>query len=100
VPQRSLFAIVCCPGASAPPVAPPAGLRLARLVGRPVHDGNGDAIGRVDDVVVPPNGTAATAVLDLGGRRLVAVPLPRLRLDGDRVLLTGEIAALPEYRYA
>ena len=60
----------------------------------------GTAIGHVDDVIVPPNGSAATAILALDGDRLVSVPLPRLHLDGDRIVLGGEITALPEYCYA
>jgi sporulation protein YlmC with PRC-barrel domain len=97
--NRSLFAIVCC-GTTRLPQAAPMGLRLGQLVGRAVHDARGEPIGRVDDVIVPPNGTAATAIVALGDARLVAVPLPRLRLDADRVMLAGEIATLPEYRYA
>lgn len=95
MPQRSLFATVCCPGLNAPPPGTaPAGLSLARLVGRPVQDATGAAIGRIDDVIVPPNGTAATAILALEAG-LLAVPLPRLRLDGGRVILAGGLPAPP-----
>ena len=93
MPQRSLFATVCCPGPGAPPPGIPSGLSLARLVGRKVQDATGTALGRIDDVIVPANGTVATAILALEDGRLLATPLPRLRLDGDRVILAGDLPA-------
>src|SRR3954464_14758894 len=85
---------------------------LTPVVGRFVHDAEGNGIGRVWDVLVDDHGPPRAAVTDYGGvlgigRRKVAVDWNALRFgmtnspDDVTLALTKEqMGAIPDYQYA
>ncbi len=84
------------------------GYRATRVVGSPVVNDAGEAVGRVDDLIVTPGGKVPYAVLSVGGflgvaTRLVVVPTTALDVVGKRVVLHGatraSLAKLPGFAY-
>jgi sporulation protein YlmC with PRC-barrel domain len=60
-------------------------LRASRLIGAPVVDGRGDAVGAIDDLIIAPE-RRVHAVLTIGGvlgigDRLVIVPIDEFEID-------------------
>jgi len=85
------------------------GYRASKIVGAAVVNEANDTIGKVDDVIVSPDGKAPYAVLSVGGflgmgDRLIVVPYASLKFANGRVLLPGaskaELKELPEFKYA
>jgi len=85
-----------------------AGYRASKVIGSTVVNDANESIGAVDDLLVSPDGTAAYAVLSVGGflgmgSKLVVVPYGSLKL-GDKLVLPGgskdELSNLPEFKYA
>lgn len=87
-----------------------AGRRMSRVIGAPVSGAGDQAIGKVEDIVLPQGGGAPVAILSVGGflgmgARLVAVPADRLLRQagsGDWMmpLATREsLAALPVFTF-
>ena len=99
------------------PAAPPALVSapqgtLTPVVGRCVHDTEGNDVGRVWDVLVDDHGVPRAAVIDYGGvlgigRRKVAVDWNALKFGmantSDNVTLAltkDQMGAIPDYHYA
>ncbi len=68
-----------------------------------------ETIGKIDDVLVSPDGKAPFAVLSIGGflgidSRLVVVPYDNLKLVDNKIVLQGgtkdKLKMLPEFKYA
>ena len=68
-----------------------------------------ETIGKIDDVLVSPDGKAPFAVLSIGGflgrdLRLVVVPYDNLKLVDNKIVLQGgtkdKLKMLPEFKYA
>ena len=85
-----------------------AGYRASKVIGSTVVNDVNESIGAVDDLLVSPDGTAAYAVLSVGGflgmgSKLVVVPYGSLKL-GDKLVLPGGskdgLSNLPEFKYA
>lgn len=85
------------------------GFRASKIVGSAVVNEANDTIGKVDDVIISPDGAAPFAVLSVGGflgmgDRLIVVPYAALKFVGGRVTLPGaskaELKELPEFKYA
>jgi hypothetical protein len=85
------------------------GYRASKIIGASVINDANDTIGRIDDLIVSPDGNAPFAVLAVGGflglgNRLVVVPYSSLKFADNRIVLPGaskdELRALPEYQYA
>lgn len=86
-----------------------AGYRASKVIGSTlVNDGN-ESIGKIDDIIVSPDGKAPFAVLSIGGflgmgTHLVVVPYDSLKLGDNKVVLPGgtkdALRALPEFKYA
>lgn len=83
--------------------------RLSRMLGASVVNGENKAIGRVDDFILTPNGTAGFAVISTGGflgvgSRLVGIPYESLKVGDGTVSLPGAsregLETLPEFHYA
>ncbi len=88
-----------------------AGRRASKVIGSAVYNENNESIGEVDDILIPPGGSAPIAVISVGGflgigAKLVAVPYERLRTAGERNrwTLTGaasrdDLNRLPTFSY-
>ena len=73
-----------------------------------LNDAN-ETIGKIDDLLVSPDGKAPFVVLSIGGflgmgARLVVVPYDSLKLVDNKVVLPGGtkemLKMLPEFKYA
>lgn len=82
--------------------------RATKLTGATVYNDAKDSIGKIDDILIAPDGKAPYAVLAVGGflgmgDRLVVVPYASLKFVDDRIVVTGatkdELRALPEFKY-
>ena len=85
------------------------GYRTSRVVGNSVLDDAGEAVGRVDDLIVTPGGKMPYAVLSVGGfpgveTRIVVESATALDVTGKRLVLLGATRAsltkLPSFAYA
>jgi hypothetical protein len=86
-----------------------AGYRASKVVGSSVLNDANDTIGKIDDLLVSPDGKAPFAVLSIGGflglgAHLVVVPYDSLKLVENKVVLSGGtkemLKMLPEFKYA
>ncbi len=86
-----------------------AGYRASKVIGSSVVNDANDTIGKIDDLLVSPDGKAPFAVISVGGflgidARLVVVPYDNLKLVQDKVALPGGtkemLQMLPDFRYA
>jgi sporulation protein YlmC with PRC-barrel domain len=86
-----------------------AGYRASKVVGSSVLNDSNETIGKIDDLLVSPDGKAPFAVLSVGGflglgARLVVVPYDSLKLVENKVVLRGgtkeRLKMLPESKYA
>jgi hypothetical protein len=71
-----------------------AGYRASKVVGSSVLNDANETIGKIDDLLVSPDGKAPFAVLSVGGflgmgSRLVVVPYDSLKLVENKVVLPG-----------
>jgi hypothetical protein len=81
-----------------------------QILGHPVVNENGETVGKIDDVIVAPDGARSFAIGGAGGfwklrRHDVAIPVGMLDVSQeDTVLLRGAtremIKALPAFEYA
>jgi hypothetical protein len=87
------------------------GYRGSKILGTDVKNDKGEVIGRLDDVIVTPDGTLSVATIQVGGflgmgGRLVAVPVRKLQLEGagPKLILPGgtkeALKSMPEFRYS
>jgi hypothetical protein len=87
------------------------GWRGSKLISADVRNDKGESIGKVDDVIVAPNGSLSVVVIEVGGflgigGHLVAIPMRELRLSPTEPKLTppgaskAALKALPEFKYA
>jgi sporulation protein YlmC with PRC-barrel domain len=119
-----LLLLGAIPVVAAPPVAGevPLGLSVqeAKLVaiglsakkqilGSSVYSDKGENVGKVEDVIVTPEGEVSVAIVSVGGflgigAHNVAVPVRQLKLESDKFVLSGAskeaLKKLPEFRYA
>jgi sporulation protein YlmC with PRC-barrel domain len=86
------------------------GRRASKVIGSAVYNENNESIGEVDDILIPPGGSAPIAVISVGGflgigAKLVAVPYERLQSAGgnNRWTLNGatkdSLGSLPTFTY-
>ena len=85
------------------------GYRASEVIGSSVVNDAGDTVGKVDEIIVGPDGKAPFVVLSVGGflglgDKLVALPYEQMRTDGKKIVLPGatedSLKALPEFKYA
>jgi hypothetical protein len=85
------------------------GYRSSKVVGASVVNDANDTVGKIDDLLVAPDGRALFAVLSVGGflgvgDRLVVVPFDSLKMANNKVRLPGatkeQLKSLPEFKYA
>ena len=86
-----------------------AGYRASKVIGSSVVNEENEVIGKIDDLLVSPDGKEPYAVLSIGGflgmgTHLVAVPYETLKSTDDKILLPGgtknSLRMLPEFKYA
>lgn len=86
-----------------------AGYRASKIVGSSVTNDTQENIGKVDDLLVSPDGKNPFVVLSIGGflgmgTHLVAIPFDSLKLVENKVVLPGGtkdgLRMLPEFKYA
>ena len=86
-----------------------AGHRSSKVVGRSVVNDADETIGKIDDLLVSPDGKQPYAVLSIGGflgmgAHLVVVPYDTLKFAEKKVMLPGGtkegLKMLPEFKYA
>ena len=87
----------------------PAGYRASKVIGSDVLNDANQSIGKIDDLLVSPDGTASFTVLSIGGflgmdTHLVVVPYDSLKLVDNKIVLPGGtkdmLKMLPEFKYA
>ena len=85
------------------------GYRASKIIGSSVVNAAGDTVGKVDEIIIGPDGKAPFVVLSVGGflgvgDRLIALPYEQMRTDGKKIMLPGatkdSLKALPEFKYA
>ncbi len=85
------------------------GYRASKVLGSSVVNEAGDTVGKIDDIIVDPEGKAPFVVLSVGGflgvgDKLVVLPYEQMRTDGKKIMLPGatkdSLKALPEFKYA
>jgi len=86
-----------------------AGYRASKVIGSSVANDANETIGKIDDLLVSPDGKQPYAVLSVGGflgmgTRLVVVPYDTLKFAEKKVTLPGgtkeSLKMLPEFKYA
>ena len=74
-----------------------------------VYNDNNEKIGTIDDLVMARNRSNSYAIIGVGGflgagTRDVAVPVDRLKHEGDKLILPGAskdaLKSMPEFKYA
>jgi sporulation protein YlmC with PRC-barrel domain len=86
-----------------------AGYRASKVIGSNVLNDASEIIGKIDDLLVSPDGKAPFAVLSIGGflgidTHLVVVPYDSLKLVDNKIVLPDgtkdTLKMLPEFKYA
>jgi hypothetical protein len=86
-----------------------AGYRASKVTGSTVVNDANESIGKIDDILLSPDGKAPFAVVSVGGflgmgSHLVVVPYDNLKLADNKVMLPGgtkdALRTLPEFKYA
>ena len=80
-----------------------------QVLGKTVYNDKGEAIGKVDDIVVAPDKAVSYAIIGAGGflgmgRHDVAIPVSQLKEIDQKFILAGgtkdAIKAMPPFEYA
>lgn len=80
-----------------------------QFIGATVYNEEQKKVGKVEDVIVAPDGTLSYAIVGAGGfvglgRHDVAIPVSQLKVQNDKMVLPGAtkdtVKALPEFKYA
>jgi sporulation protein YlmC with PRC-barrel domain len=84
------------------------GWRATKLIGTDVRNDADKKVGKIDDLIISPDGNLSVAVIDVGGfigvdTRKVAIPVRNFqKLQGDKAILAAtaeELKKLPEFKY-
>jgi len=79
------------------------------VLGRTVYNDSGDAVGKVDDIIVAPNKAISYAIVGVGGflgvgRHDVAIPVSQIKETDGKFVLAGAtkdaLKAIPSFEYA
>lgn len=85
------------------------GYRASKLLKSDVYNDKSKKIGKVEDLIVKPDGTINVAILDVGGflginAHRVAIPVSQLTMEKAKIVLPGgskeALKALPEFKFA
>jgi sporulation protein YlmC with PRC-barrel domain len=81
---------------------------MHHVLGRTVYNDNGDAVGKVDDIIVSPDKAVSYAIIGAGGflgvgRHDVAIPVNQLKETDGKFVLAGAtkdaLRAMPTFEY-
>jgi sporulation protein YlmC with PRC-barrel domain len=84
------------------------GYRASKLLRVDVYNDKGEKIGKVEDLVVSPDGTVSTAVINVGGflglgKYLVAIPVRQFTQIAPKAVLPNatkdQLKSLPKFEY-
>jgi sporulation protein YlmC with PRC-barrel domain len=84
------------------------GWRATKLLKVDVYNDKNEKIGKVDDLVIAPDGTLTVAVVNVGGflgipKRLVAIPVKQFKQIAPKAILPNaakdQLKALPKFEY-
>ncbi len=84
------------------------GVRAGKIIGEAVQNEQNQRVGTVDDLILSPESKVTMAVVSVGGflgmgSKLVAVPWPQLKAEGDHLVLPGatkaSLNAAPNFQY-
>ncbi len=84
------------------------GYRASKVIGSSVVNEAGDTVGKIDEIIIGPDGKAPFVVLSVGGflgmgDKLIALPYEQMKADGKKIMLPGatkdSLKALPEFKY-
>jgi sporulation protein YlmC with PRC-barrel domain len=84
------------------------GYRVSKMLHADVRNDKGEKIGKVDDLIVKPDGTLTIAVIDVGGflgigSKRVAIPTSQFSEVKPHLVLPGAtkdaLKALPTFEY-
>jgi len=87
---------------------PDQSLRSSMLIGKTVVGDHGGDLCTIEDVLVRPGGGEPTVIVSLTkagqpGRKLVALPLSKVTVQGERPKITGmtrqQLERMPEYAF-
>ena len=85
------------------------GFRASKIIGETVVNDANETVGKVDDLIIVPDGKVPFLILSVGGflgigDKLVAVPYDSLKMQDKKLLLTGAtkdtLKDLPAFKYA
>ncbi len=85
------------------------GWRASKMIHSDVYNDKNEKIGRVDDLIVAPDGSLSTAIIDVGGflgmaTHRVAIPVQHFKQMAPKAILPGAskeaLKKLPEFEYA
>lgn len=85
------------------------GWRASKMIHADVYNEKNEKIGRVDDLIVAPDGSLSTAIIDVGGflgmaAHRVAIPIQQFKQMAPKAILVGAnkdaLKKLPEFEYA
>ncbi|QET02173.1 MULTISPECIES: PRC-barrel domain-containing protein [Cupriavidus] len=85
------------------------GWRASKMIHTDVYNEKNEKIGRVDDLIVAPDGSLSTAVIDVGGflgvaTHRVAIPVQHFKQIAPKAILPGAskdaLKKLPVFEYA
>jgi sporulation protein YlmC with PRC-barrel domain len=85
------------------------GWRASKLVHTDVYNDKNEKIGRIDDLIIAPDGSLSVAIIDVGGflgiaAHRVAIPVQRFKQITPKMILDGAskdaLSKLPEFEYA
>ncbi|MGT2455521.1 PRC-barrel domain-containing protein [Cupriavidus basilensis] len=85
------------------------GWRASKMIHADVYNEKNEKIGRVDDLIVAPDGSLSAAIIDVGGflgmaTHRVAIPVQHFKRMAPKAILPGAnkeaLKKLPEFEYA
>lgn len=78
------------------------------ILGKTVHNDADESVGKVEDVIIAPDGTVSFAILSVGGflgmgAHDVAIPVKNFRVTDGKIVLPGAtkdaLKELPKFEY-
>jgi len=85
------------------------GWRAGKLIGTEVYNDANEKVGKVDDLIITPDGTLSIAIVEVGGflgigKHLVAIPVRQFSQIAPKAILPkatkDTLKKMPEFKYA
>ena len=84
------------------------GLQATKIIGETIVNDANEIVGKIDDLIIVPDGKGPVLILSVGGflgvgTRLVAVPYESLKVQDRKSVMTGAskdtLKSFPEFKY-